>query len=122
MEFVFQQNVIRFINVELEDGVIKAFVEITIISAKMMMHVGQIISAILIVNAVSNVNAKLIKAVVVVHVVLMAGVFHAKNIPACLGIALQVGIVSRVIAVYKDVYMIMSALVAFIVTRKLKNV
>jgi hypothetical protein len=33
MGFVFQQNVIRFINVELEDGVIKAFVGITIISA-----------------------------------------------------------------------------------------
>jgi hypothetical protein len=32
-DFAFQQNVIRFINVELEDGVMKAFVEITIISA-----------------------------------------------------------------------------------------
>jgi hypothetical protein len=31
--FVFQQNVIPFTNVGLEDGVIKAFVEITIIAA-----------------------------------------------------------------------------------------
>jgi hypothetical protein len=86
------------------------------------MIADQIISAILIVTAVSNVDAKLIKAVVMVHVVLMDGVSHAKNIPACLGIVLQVGNVSRVIVVYKDVHMIMIALVAFIVTRKLKNV
>jgi hypothetical protein len=57
-----------------------------------------------------------------VHVVLMAGVSHAKNIPAYLGLVLQAGTVSRVIVVYKDVRMIMIVLVAFIVTRKLKNV
>jgi hypothetical protein len=33
MDFAFQQNAIPFINVELEDGVIMAFVEITIIAA-----------------------------------------------------------------------------------------
>jgi hypothetical protein len=52
----------------------------------------------------------------------MAGVSPAKNIPANLEIALLLGNVSKVIALYKDVYTTMIALVAFIVTRKLRNV
>jgi hypothetical protein len=88
----------------------------------MMVIVGQIISAILIVNNVHNVTAQDIMPVATVHVVLMAGVSHARNIPVCLEIALLLGNVSRVIALYKDVCTTMIALVAFIVTRKPRNV
>jgi hypothetical protein len=88
----------------------------------MIIIVGQIISAIPIVNNVHNVTAQHIGIVAEVHVVLMAGVSPAKNIPASLEIALLLGNVSKVIALYKDVYTIMIAHVAFIVTRKLRNV
>jgi hypothetical protein len=113
--FAFLPNVIPFINVELEDGVMMAYVEITIISVKITLIVGLIIFAILIQNNVHNVNVRYISPVAMALVVLMDGASHAKNAPVNLVVVLQAGSVSRVIAVSVVVCMIMIALVAFIV-------
>lgn len=113
--FAVLPNVILYINVEQEDGVMMAYVEITIIAARITLIVALTTTAILTQNNVHNVHALIIRNVAMALVVLMVGVFRAKHSPANLVVALPVGIVSKGIVVSKDVYMIMIALVAFIV-------